>query len=128
MVSAEGGAAERRSDGGVKLAGVRWTAAVVFLGLGLGNRKTNEGNGLQGYLQCSSAREIEGWGSAASSPRRRRCGGREEVQGGVAKGGGSSSRRQWVQKLVEAPREAEAKLDLAGGVPARRAGGARHRR
>ena len=34
----------------------------------------------------------------------------------------------WVQKLVGAPREAEAKLDLAGGVPARRAGGARHRR
>ena len=54
---------------------------MVFLGLGLGNRKTNEGNGLRGYLQCSSAREIEGWGSAASSPRRRRGGGREEVLG-----------------------------------------------
>jgi hypothetical protein len=34
----------------------------------------------------------------------------------------------WVQKLVGAPREAEANWDLAGGVPARRAGGARHRR
>ena len=35
---------------------------------------------------------------------------------------------RWVQELVEAPREAEAKLDLTGGVPARRAGGAWHRR
>ena len=35
---------------------------------------------------------------------------------------------RWVQELVGAPREAETKLDLAGGVPARRAGGARHRR
>ena len=50
MVSAGGGAAERRSDGGVKLAGGRWTAAVVFLGLGLGNQETNEGDGLRGYL------------------------------------------------------------------------------
>ena len=35
---------------------------------------------------------------------------------------------RWVQELVGAPREAKAKLELAGGVPARRAGGARHRR
>ena len=35
---------------------------------------------------------------------------------------------RWVQELVGAPREAEAKLELAGGDPARRAGGARHRR
>ena len=69
----------------------------MFLGLGLGNRKTNEGNGLRGYLQCSSACEIEGWGSAASSPRRRRGGGRETVLGGVAKGGSSSARGKWVQ-------------------------------
>ena len=55
--------------------------AALFWELGSGNRKTNEGNGLRGYLQCSSAREIEGWGSAASSPRRRRGGGREEVLG-----------------------------------------------
>ena len=34
----------------------------------------------------------------------------------------------WVQKLVEVPREAEAKLELAGGDLERRAGGARHRR
>ena len=39
-------------------------------GSGVGESETNEGNGLRGYLQRSSAREIKGWGSAASSPQR----------------------------------------------------------
>ena len=55
---------------------------------------------------------------AATEPRR----------GGVARGGEVQRVRRWVQKLVEVPPEAEAKLELAGGDPARRAGGARHRR
>ena len=46
-----------------------------------------------------------------------------------ARGAGWRLQREgsWVQKLVEVPREAEAKLELAGGDPERRAGGARHR-
>ena len=69
-----------------------------------------------------------GRGAALLGPRRRRGGSREEVLGGVAREGSSSARGQWVQGLVGTPREAKAKLDLAGGDPARRAGGARHRR
>ena len=44
--------------------------------------------------------------------------------GGVAKGGSSSARGMWFQGLVEVPREAEAKLELACGRP-RAAGGRR---
>ena len=48
--------------------------------------------------------------------------------GGVAKGGGTSARGQWFQELVKAPREVEAKLNLAGGDPARRRAAWRCRR
>ena len=44
-------------------------------------------------------------------------------RGGVARGGGSSARGQWVQELAGAPREAEAKSDLAGAT--QRGGGRR---
>ena len=49
-------------------------------------------------------------------------------RGGVARQRRLQRVGRWDQELVGAPREAETKLDLAGGVPARRAGGARHRR
>ena len=52
----------------------------------------------------------------------------EPPRGGVAREGEVQRVGRWVQELVGAPREAEAKLELAGGDPARRAGGARHRR
>ena len=45
------------------------------------------------------------------------------VLGGVAKGGSSSARGMWFQGLVEVPREAEAKLELACGRPRAAAGG-----
>ena len=101
--------------------------AALFWASGAASGQISEG---KRRLRCSgfrSTRELGVLGAAAGSPRRRRGGGRAKLRRGRGEGRRHQRVGRWVQELVEAPREAETKLDLAGGVPARRAGGARHR-
>jgi len=126
--SIEGGEVRRSEFDGAQRKTAAMAEAVVFWSLGSGKRRENARNRVQGCHWFWSAREIELRGAVLLGPRRRRDGSREEVLGGVARQRRLQRVGRWVQELVGAPREAETKLDLAGGVPARWAGGARHRR
>jgi hypothetical protein len=117
----------RGSTAGLRLAGVRWSGGGVPGCLG---RERARGRGekiKESSLVLMRAREKRGGlcpGRATAASRWRPAGAH------WARGAGWRLQREgsWVQKLVEVPREAEAKLELAGGDPERRAGGARHRR
>ena len=127
MIYLGGAALEWRGDGGFELAGVRWSGGGVPGCLG---RERARGRGekiKESSLVLMRAREKRGGlypGRATAASRWRPAGAH------WARGAGWRLQREgsWVQKLVEVPREAEAKLELAGGDPERRAGGARHRR
>ena len=103
-------------------------AAALFLASGAASGQISEG---KRRLRCSgfrSTRELGVLGAAAGSPRRCRGGGRAKLRRGRGEGRELQRAGSWVQKRVGAPREAEAKSDLAGGDPARRRAAWRCRR
>ena len=104
-------------------------AAALFWASGAASgQKKSEG---KRRLRCSgfrSACELGVLGAAAGSPRRCRGGGRAKLRRGRGEGKELQRAGSWVQKRVGAPREAEAKSDLAGGDPARRRAAWRCRR
>ena len=100
----------------------RWCSWVW--GWGIGKQTKGTGCGAicsaqaRARLRAGALRRARHGGVAVAAARRFWA-----RRGGVARGGGSSARGQWVQELAGAPREAEAKSDLAGAT--QRGGGRR---